>query len=69
MDIALIYSVMNDRDKAFEWLEKAYDERNALAFRNKRYAELQPIKDDPRFQDLLSGSDWTRCFDACRDGG
>ena len=53
MDIALIYSSMNERDKAFEWLEKAYDERTPWLIELNVTPEFEPIRDDPRFQDLL----------------
>jgi tetratricopeptide (TPR) repeat protein len=52
MDIAIIYSVMNDRDKAFEWLEKAYLERTPWLFELKVTPEFKAIRDDPRFDDL-----------------
>ena len=52
MDIALIYALMNERDNAFEWLEKAYDERAAWLFELKVTPELESLRDDARFQDL-----------------
>ncbi|HUR97175.1 MAG TPA: winged helix-turn-helix domain-containing protein [Pyrinomonadaceae bacterium] len=53
MDIALIYSTMNDKDKAFEWLEKAYLARTPWMFELNVTPELAPLRDDPRFADLL----------------
>jgi DNA-binding winged helix-turn-helix (wHTH) protein/TolB-like protein/Tfp pilus assembly protein PilF len=53
MDIALIYSAMNDRDSAFEWFEKAYQERTPWMFELNVTPELGPIRDDARFDDLL----------------
>ena len=53
MDIALIYSAMNDRDKAFDWLEKAYQERTPWMFELNVTPEFASIKDDARFGDLL----------------
>jgi len=35
------------------WLEKAADERNALAFEIKFDPTFDSLRDDPRFQDLL----------------
>jgi serine/threonine-protein kinase len=51
-DIAVIYIGLGEKDSAFEWLEKAYRERNA------RLIELSdPVYDslrsDPRFLDLV----------------
>jgi TolB-like protein/DNA-binding winged helix-turn-helix (wHTH) protein/Tfp pilus assembly protein PilF len=53
VDIALIYTGLGDRDSAFVWLEKAYQERAA------RIGELaQPnydnLRADPRFTELMS---------------
>jgi TolB-like protein/Flp pilus assembly protein TadD len=51
--IALIYAGLGDKDQAFAWLEKAYEERAFnLAWLNvdPRWDNLRP---DPRFTDLL----------------
>jgi tetratricopeptide (TPR) repeat protein len=50
---AYIYAGMGDRDQAFTWLEKAYEERSDLvaAFRIGR--QLDPLRSDPRYQDFL----------------
>ncbi|MEO6333554.1 MAG: winged helix-turn-helix domain-containing protein, partial [Pyrinomonadaceae bacterium] len=52
MDIALIYSAMNDKELAFEWLEKAYQVRAGWMFELKVTPELKPLHGDPRFDDL-----------------
>jgi hypothetical protein len=44
---------MNDRDKAFEWLEKAYQERTPWMFELNVTPEFSPIRDDARFDDLV----------------
>ena len=41
-----------DKDKAFEWLEKAYKERIQL-WNIKVIPDWDPLRDDPRFQDIL----------------
>ena len=50
---AIIYAALNDRDKAFEWLEKAYEER----YEGVLYLKYQPyydnLRSDPRYLDLL----------------
>ncbi len=51
--VAAVHAGLDDKDKAFAWLEKAYDERsNRLA-----YLRVEPIwaslRSDPRFDDLL----------------
>lgn len=52
---AVIYVGMGDKDKAFEWLEKAYNERSlGSTFANiKVNPQFDPIRTDPRFSDLL----------------
>jgi len=51
--IAVVHIGLGDKDRAFEWLEKAYDERfPALAFL-KVEPIFDPLRDDPRFQDLV----------------
>jgi DNA-binding winged helix-turn-helix (wHTH) protein/TolB-like protein/Tfp pilus assembly protein PilF len=53
LDVALIYAALADRDKAFEWLEKAYTARTPWLFELNVDPTFAPIKDDPRFADLL----------------
>jgi TolB-like protein/DNA-binding winged helix-turn-helix (wHTH) protein/Flp pilus assembly protein TadD len=50
--IAIVYTGLGDRDKAFESLEKAYSERST--FLNHLQVEnfFDPLRSDPRFADL-----------------
>ncbi len=51
--VALVYAGLEDKDQAFAWLEKAYEERyNRLAYL-KVEALWDPLRSDPRFADLL----------------
>jgi tetratricopeptide (TPR) repeat protein len=51
--VALIYAGLEDKDQAFSWLEKAYEERfNRLAYL-KVEALWDSLRSDPRFDDLL----------------
>jgi hypothetical protein len=51
--VALVYAGLEDKDQAFTWLEKAYDERfNRLAYLNVE-ALWDPLRSDSRFADLL----------------
>jgi TolB-like protein/Tfp pilus assembly protein PilF len=51
--VALVYTGLENKDQAFTWLEKAYEERfNRLAYLNVD-ALWDPIRSDPRFADLL----------------
>jgi len=51
--VARIYAALNDKEEAFAWLNKAYDERSPqMAFLNVD-PRLDPLRSDVRFQDLL----------------
>jgi serine/threonine-protein kinase len=51
--IAMVYAYLGDKDPAFEWLEKAYRERNGtLAFLQTDHA-MDNLRGDPRLTDLL----------------
>lgn len=51
-NIALAYVALGNSDKAFEWLNRAFDAR-ALVSTDFRYGhKLNPIRSDPRFTDL-----------------
>jgi TolB-like protein/Tfp pilus assembly protein PilF len=51
--IAVIYTGLGDKDKAFEWLEKAYEERDPRQFPIKSVAILRSLHSDPRFTVML----------------
>jgi tetratricopeptide (TPR) repeat protein len=44
---------LGDKDKAFEYLEKAYQERNPLLYLLQGEPTLDPLRDDPRFDELV----------------
>jgi len=48
---AIIHSALGEKDQAFEWLEKAYQTHDTTMF--KVEPSFDPLRDDPRFQDLL----------------
>jgi serine/threonine-protein kinase len=52
-DIATIYVSLNDPDRAFEWLEKAYQGRLGWMVGLAADPRVDPIRADPRFADLL----------------
>jgi TolB-like protein/DNA-binding winged helix-turn-helix (wHTH) protein/Tfp pilus assembly protein PilF len=53
--IATIYAGLGNRDRAFEFLEKAYDERSAdLSYFLKADLRMDTLRSDPRFRDLVS---------------
>lgn len=43
---------LGEKDRAFEWQEKAYEERVFL-HHLKVWPLWDPLRDDPRFRDLL----------------
>ena len=52
--MAVIYSGLGQRDKAFESLEKAYEERSPdVAYFIKADLRMDPLRSDPRFRDLM----------------
>jgi hypothetical protein len=51
-DIALIHIGLGDKERAFEFLDKAYQDRNEQMCWLKVTPELESLRDDPRFSDL-----------------
>lgn len=51
--IALIHCGLGEFDTAFEWLEKTYAERDAWLIWMRVEPQLDPLRSDPRFADLL----------------
>jgi serine/threonine protein kinase/Flp pilus assembly protein TadD len=52
--IAVIYSGLGQKDKAFEFLERAYQQKSPdLAYFIKADLRIDPLRSDPRFPDLL----------------
>ena len=51
--IVWIYASLGEKDKAFEWLQKAYDQRDFFIHQMKVEPLLDPLRSDPRFQDLM----------------
>jgi TolB-like protein/Flp pilus assembly protein TadD len=52
-DVAVIYVGLGDKEQAFSWLEKAFAERDQGLSSLKVNPRLDPLRSDPRFQDLL----------------
>lgn len=51
--IAIIYVGLNEKEQAFAWLEKAYQERSDFMIVLKVDPVLDGLRSEPRFQDLL----------------
>ena len=52
-DIALVYAALGDTNEAFEGLRKAYQEHEGRLVALKVDPMFDPLRPDPRFQDLL----------------
>ncbi len=52
-EIAATFTALGRNDEAFAWLDKAYDERAAALVYLKINRDYDPIRADPRFQNLL----------------
>ena len=51
--LAMIYFGLGEKDKAFEWLDKACEQRSTQLLWIKTLPELDSVRSDPRFQDIL----------------
>jgi len=52
-ETAIIYCRLGENDKAFEYLNKAYDNRELFLTHIKREPRLDTIRTDPRFDELV----------------
>ena len=54
LSIAVVYAGLNDKDRAFEWLDKAYGQREGwLVWYFLFDPEFDNLRSDPRYADLL----------------
>jgi len=52
--VAFTFALAGDRDRAFEWLEKAYAIEDADLILVLRYPGLDPIRSDPRYKAFMT---------------
>ena len=52
-EIGLIYVGLGDKDEAFRWLEKGYQDRSICMQYTKQDPRMTPLHGDPRYEDLL----------------
>jgi len=50
---AIVYPGLGDKDKAFFWLEKAYQGREHDLVFSKVWPMFDSLRSDPRYQDLM----------------
>ncbi|HEX8847745.1 MAG TPA: protein kinase [Pyrinomonadaceae bacterium] len=51
--VAMIYVGLGEKEQALQWLARGYEERNIELAWIKVEPRLDPLRDDPRFQELL----------------
>jgi len=51
--LAVIYGAMGEKDKAFEWLQKAYEDRSSWFVNLNVDPLFDPLRNDARFTDLV----------------
>jgi len=51
--VAEIYAALGEKDEALRWLEAAYEYRHNWIPWMGRNPNYEPLRDDPRFGDLL----------------
>ena len=52
--LAYIYEGLGDKDQTFQWLEKAFEERDSAWFPMIMVSPMSdPLRSDPRFQELI----------------
>jgi hypothetical protein len=49
----MVYLGLGQKDRAFEWFEKAFVERSGWMAYLKVDPRLDPVRTDPRYADLL----------------
>ena len=52
-EIARFYADLGDEDQAFHWLDTAYQEHDWLLMGLNTYFQLDPVRSDPRFDELV----------------
>jgi hypothetical protein len=51
--LAIIHYKLGNKDRAFEWLEKAFEARTITPFIVRLWPRFDEISSDPRFEELL----------------
>jgi len=52
--VALIYAALGEKDKAFDWLERSYEDRSiCVGLAVKSLPGFDPLRSDPRYADLI----------------
>ena len=51
--LAIVYTALGDKDRAFEWLRRGLTSRSAVALLDPTVPMLAPLRSDPRFREVL----------------
>jgi eukaryotic-like serine/threonine-protein kinase len=51
--VAIVYARIGNKEKAFEWLRKAAEERNRAVVLTKADPQADPLRSDPRFAEFV----------------
>ena len=51
--LAKLYLDLGDKQRAMDWLQKAYEERQPLLVDLRNGHDFDALRSDPRFQDLM----------------
>ena len=52
-NFAILHGMLGEVDEAFAWLERAYEEREKIMILLGVLPQLDPLREDPRFDDLV----------------
>ena len=53
LDMAILFISLGDKEQALAWLRKGYEERDSQVLQIAAFPDFDPLRSDPRFQDLL----------------
>jgi hypothetical protein len=48
-----MYLKVGDKERAMDWLERTYEERASMLIHMNVHFAFDPLRSDPRFQNLL----------------
>ena len=53
LQVGVVYGGLGEKDEAFAWLDKAYEERSEDSVLLKAHPIFDPLRSDPHFDDLI----------------
>lgn len=57
-NVARMYGAIDDKQRALEWLERAYQEHNPDLIELTRDPSFASLRSDPKFRELMSRIGW-----------